>query len=160
MRVLRLRTRRVSAPRRGAQRRMASSQNINPEDLNVLQQPLEKHGSTPVTGFFRDNYCRPSSADPAAHTLAGIVTKEFLEYSKAQGNDLMTPRPGFAGLTEGCRWCLCVSRWKEALLASRTHQQGERIVPKVNLKGTSMTALGEGKGKVTLDELKRFSEDE
>lgn len=96
----------------------------------------------------------------------------------------MTPRPGFAGLTEGCRWCLCVSRqvpiviflsfrsprlpvysrgsgrWKEALLASRTHPQGERIVPKVNLKGTSMTALGEGKGKVTLDELKRFSEDE
>lgn len=33
-------------------------------------------------------------------------------------------------------------------------------MPKVNLKGTSMTALGEGKGKVTLDELKRFSEDE
>jgi hypothetical protein len=50
-------------------------------------------------------------------------------------------------------------RWKEALLASRNHPQGEKIVPRVNLRGTSMTALGEGKGKVTLDELKRFSEE-
>lgn len=50
-------------------------------------------------------------------------------------------------------------RWKEALLASGSHPQGEKIVPRVNLRGTSMTALGEGKGKVTLDELKRFSEE-
>lgn len=82
------------------QLRMASSQNINPADLNgtlsipgftfsdslaVLEQPLQKHGDSPPTGFFRDGYCRPSSQDPAAHTLAGIVTNEFLEYSKAQG---------------------------------------------------------------------------
>lgn len=83
------------------QLRMASSHNINPADLNgtlpipgrtvsnsspaVLEQPLQKHGDSPPTGFFRDGYCRPSSQDPAAHTLAGIVTKEFLEYSKSQG---------------------------------------------------------------------------
>lgn len=88
----------------------------------------------------------------------------------------MTPRAGFEGLREGCRWCLCVSRcvlsrlipdqelielrgrWKEALLASRTHPQGDRIVPRVNLRGTSLTALGEGKGKVTMEELERFKE--
>lgn len=51
-----------------------------------------------------------------------------------------------------------LGRWKEALLASRNHPQGEKIVPKVNLKGTSMTALGEGRGKVTLEELKKFKE--
>ncbi|GHJ90025.1 hypothetical protein NliqN6_6427 [Naganishia liquefaciens] len=137
---------------------MASAHAMKPEDLNVLQTPLEQHGISPVTGFFRDNYCRPSPLDPASHTLAGIVTREFLEYSKAQGNDLMSPRPGFEGLTEGCRWCLCVSRWKEALLASRNHPQGDRIVPKVNLRGTSLTAIGEGKGKVTMEELERFKE--
>lgn len=49
-------------------------------------------------------------------------------------------------------------RWKEALLASRNHPQGKKIVPKVNLAGTSMTAVGEGRGKVTLEELKRFQE--
>lgn len=85
--------------------------NVQPILISVLKTPLEQHGSTPVTGFFRDNFCRPSSQDPAAHTLAGIVTKEFLEFSKAQGNDLQTPRPGFEGLAAGCRWCLCVSRY-------------------------------------------------
>lgn len=56
------------------------------------------------------------------------MTNEFLEYSKSKGNDLMTPRPGFVGLKEGCRWCLCVERWKEALMASET--MGERVVPR------------------------------
>lgn len=55
------------------------------------------------------------------------------------GNDLSTPRPGFAGLKPGCRWCLCVARcvrassdtdesWKEAFLASE--RLGEQIVPR------------------------------
>jgi uncharacterized protein (DUF2237 family) len=44
------------------------------------------------------------------------------------GNDLMTPRPGFAGLKEGCKWCLCVERWKEAMVASE--RLGAGVVPK------------------------------
>lgn len=32
-------------------------------------------------------------------------------------------------------------------------------MPRVNLEGTSMTALGEGKGKVTMEELERFKEE-
>jgi len=45
------------------------------------------------------------------------MTKEFLDFSKAQGNDLGSPNPhwDFPGLKEGDRWCLCVARWKEAL---------------------------------------------
>ncbi len=45
------------------------------------------------------------------------MTAEFLAFSMAQGNDLSTPRPefSFAGLQPGDRWCLCVSRWKQAL---------------------------------------------
>lgn len=77
---------------------------------SVLGGQLEQHGTDPITGFFRDGYCRPSSMDPAEHTLAGVLTKEFLEFSKERGNDLMTPRGSFPGLKEGCRWCLCVSR--------------------------------------------------
>lgn len=45
------------------------------------------------------------------------VTEKFLSFTKAQGNDLTTPLPAnaFPGLKPGDRWCLCASRWKEAL---------------------------------------------
>ena len=47
------------------------------------------------------------------------MTDEFLKFSKDAGNDLSTPRPeyGFAGLKAGDRWCVCASRWAEALEA-------------------------------------------
>lgn len=52
-----------------------------------------------------------------AHVVCAQVTQEFLEFSKAQGNDLTTPNPmlQFPGLKPGDRWCLCALRWKEAL---------------------------------------------
>ena len=44
------------------------------------------------------------------------MTEAFLEFSAEQGNDLSTPNPmyGFPGLKPGDRWCLCVTRWKDA----------------------------------------------
>ena len=47
------------------------------------------------------------------------MTKEFLEFSLARGNDLSTPMPdfGFPGLKAGDRWCLCAARWREAFKA-------------------------------------------
>jgi uncharacterized protein (DUF2237 family) len=49
------------------------------------------------------------------------VTEEFLEFSRAAGNDLSTPRPewDFPGLEPGDCWCVCVSRWVEALRAGK-----------------------------------------
>ena len=46
-----------------------------------------------------------------------VMTADFLEFSKLMGNDLSTPRPeyGFEGLNDGDQWCLCATRWKEAL---------------------------------------------
>lgn len=46
--------------------------------------------------------------------VCAVVTEEFLNYSRAQGNDLITPRPEyrFPGLKSGDRWCLCASRWQ------------------------------------------------
>jgi uncharacterized protein (DUF2237 family) len=53
------------------------------------------------------------------HTVCALVTEEFLAFSRDRGNDLITPMPqyGFAGLRPGDRWCLCASRWQEALEA-------------------------------------------
>jgi uncharacterized protein len=77
------------------------------------------------------------------------MTAAFLAVSKAQGNDLSTPRPeyGFAGLKAGDRWCLCAPRWQEAFLAG--------AAPQVFLRATEISALQWCK----LDDLKRFAVD-
>ena len=87
----------------------------------------------PKTGWFRDGYCTYDKYDVGVHVVCGTMTKEvrknivknssfsnpmfffqFLAYTKAQGNDLSTPRGGFPGLKPGDRWALCAARWYEA----------------------------------------------
>jgi uncharacterized protein (DUF2237 family) len=86
---------------------------------NVLGGPLVCCCSDPVTGFYRDGYCHTGPQDVGSHTVCAQVTAEFLEFSLARGNDLVTPRPQFRfpGLKPGDRWCLCAMRWAEALHA-------------------------------------------
>jgi uncharacterized protein len=72
------------------------------------------------------------------------VSEEFLEFSKASGNDLATPVPdfGFPGLKSGDRWCLCAARWKQALDAGKaprvvlaaTHERALQVVSLEDLK--------------------------
>ena len=83
---------------------------------NVLGGELRCHSLTPLTGFFRDGYCRTDDDDYGKHVVAAVVTEEFLQFTKSRGNDLITPRPewNFPGLKAGDRWCLCASRWLEA----------------------------------------------
>jgi uncharacterized protein len=105
------------------------------EERNVLGTPLELCGSDPETGFLRDGFCHHLQRDPGRHEVCAVLTDEFLTYSKAQGNDLVTPQPdlGFPGLAEGDRWCLCVPRWIEAERAGRA--------PPVVLEATSDAVL-------------------
>lgn len=86
------------------------------DEQNVLGEPLEPCSYDPETGFERDGHCRHIGRDPGRHEVCAVVDEWFLEYSKAQGNDLITPRPelNFPGLDPGDRWCLCVPRWVEA----------------------------------------------
>jgi uncharacterized protein len=86
-------------------------------DSNVVGGALLPCSSEPLTGFFRDGCCATGSEDVGSHTVCAVVTAEFLRFSAAAGNDLSTPRPqwGFAGLSPGDRWCVCASRWLEAL---------------------------------------------
>ena len=85
-------------------------------DRNVFGGELEPCSTDPTTGYLRDGCCRRVEGDHGRHELCAVVTEEFLEYSRAQGNDLVTPRPEFEfpGLEPGDRWCLCVARWDEA----------------------------------------------
>ena len=59
--------------------------------LNVLGGPLLTCSDRPLTGFFRDGCCNTSEDDLGSHTVCVVLTAEFLEFSKARGNDLSTP---------------------------------------------------------------------
>ena len=102
---------------------------------NVLGQPLQNCCADPVTGFYRDGFCRSGADDGGRHTVCAVMTQEFLEFTRAQGNDLSTPLPafGFPGLVAGDRWCLSVHRWAEALEAG--------VAPPVVLQATADQAL-------------------
>lgn len=87
-----------------------------PKPKNVLGTELKCCCLKPLTGFYRDGFCRTGADDTGRHTVCVRVTDDFLEFSRRAGNDLSTPRPEYAfpGLVHGDKWCLCVRRWKEA----------------------------------------------
>lgn len=102
---------------------------------NVIGGALEPCSEDPVTGFYRTGCCETGSQDHGVHVVCAEMTEEFLTFSAAQGNDLMTPHPewGFAGLKPGDRWCLCARRWREAFDAG--------VAPPVVLEATHVSAL-------------------
>ncbi|MDZ8260839.1 DUF2237 domain-containing protein [Nostoc sp. ChiQUE01b] len=114
---------------------------------NVIDGNLEVCCTSPVTGFYRDGFCRTGGQDFGSHVVCAQVTSEFLEFTKSQGNDLSTAVPdfNFPGLKPGDRWCLCASRWQEALEAG--------VAPPVILSATHARALE----VVSLDELKKHA---
>ncbi|MHB1584103.1 MAG: DUF2237 family protein [Acidimicrobiales bacterium] len=114
---------------------------------NVIGGELEPCGTDPLTGFYRDGCCNTGADDVGVHTVCAAVTAEFLEFSKAAGNDLSTPQPavGFSGLVPGDRWCLCAARWKEACDAG--------AAPPVVLASTHAASLE----WVSLEELRRHA---
>lgn len=102
---------------------------------NVLGGELQTCCTDPITGFYRDGCCRTGPDDHGLHLVCAEMTDEFLRFSYARGNDLITPVPQFLfpGLTSGDRWCLCVQRWKEALEAG--------VAPPVVLEATHVSSL-------------------
>ena len=115
--------------------------------LNDLGGPLVACSYAPLTGYLRDGCCQTDESDHGTHVVCARITSDFLAYSLAQGNDLITPRPEyrFAGLKPGDRWCLCAVRWKEAVLAG--------VAPPVHLDATHAKALE----TVSLEQLKRHA---
>lgn len=116
---------------------------------SVLGEKLELCCSSPITGFFRNGLCETGPQDLGTHVVCAQVTEEFLTFTKARGNNLSTPVPAynFPGLKPGDKWCLCVSRWKEALDAgvappidlSATHEAALNVVPLEVLQEHALT---------------------
>jgi len=114
------------------------------EDKNVLGGELTTCSLSPRTGFYRDGCCNTGAEDLGLHVVCVQVTAEFLEFARAQGNDLVTPMPefGFPGLKPGDRWCVCAATWRQAFEAgvaapvvlAATHEETLAVVPLSALK--------------------------
>ena len=63
---------------------------------NVFGEPIVTCSMRPLTGFYRNGCCDTGPEDFGVHTVCVEMTAEFLEFSKAKGNDLSTPRPEFS----------------------------------------------------------------
>lgn len=100
---------------------------------NVLGNPLQLCCAN--GGYTREGFCYVPDGDIGNHSVCAIVDDAFLAFSKAQGNDLITPRPEyqFAGLKDGDKWCLCAIRWEHARQAG--------LAPKVVLAATNEACL-------------------
>jgi len=117
-----------------------------PDAKNVLGTTLKPCCFEPITGWYRDGYCNTNERDFGTHVVCAEMTQEFLDFSASCGNDLKSPAPHFRfpGLNPGDKWCLCVSRWKEAM------EKG--LAPPVILEGTHQKALT----VVSLEKLKKY----
>jgi uncharacterized protein len=116
---------------------------------NVLGDNLSPCSVDPITGYHRDGYCQCGPEDGGQHIICVQVSDTFLQYSKSKGNDLTTPFPqyGFPGLKDGDRWCLCLSRWIQALEAG--------VAPPVILASTHENVLQQ----VPLETLQQYALD-
>lgn len=103
------------------------------EARSIQGKPLEPCRSRATTGFFRDGYCRTGAEDGGAHVVCAEVTQAFLDFTRARGNDLVTPSRSFPGLRPGDAWCLCAGRWREAVQAG--------IVLPARVEATEASAL-------------------
>ena len=109
------------------------------DDRNVLGGELEPCGTDPLTGFYRDGCCRTGPEDLGSHTICAVVTAEFLEHQRRNGNDLITPVADyrFPGLEPGDRWCVTARNWLLAhhdgaaahVVLASTHERVLEIVP-------------------------------
>tara|TARA_B100000212_G_scaffold336639_1_gene310259 strand:+ start:562 stop:939 length:378 start_codon:yes stop_codon:yes gene_type:complete len=115
-------------------------------EKNVLGKQLEVCSCKPITGWFRDGFCKYDLNDIGNHSICCVMNINFLNYSKSQGNDLMTPMPeySFPGLKEGDHWCICLERWKEA--------KEDGLAPLLILEATNIAVLD----SVSLEELKKY----
>jgi len=100
---------------------------------SLTDEPLVVCSTNPMTGYYRDGYCKNYNDDSGSHVVCAELTDEFLKFTKSRGNNLITPRGSFPGLKAGQRWCLCGLRWEEARKAGKA--------PPVILKAIHKSAL-------------------
>lgn len=125
----------ITSPNVLSAQNMTQINNNHSITKNVLNRKLQPCCLEPLTGFYRDGYCKTNAEDVGTHVVCAKVTEEFLQFTLSRGNDLITPniRYSFPGLKDGDKWCLCALRWLEAYKAG--------IIAPVILESTHSKAL-------------------
>ena len=113
-------------------------------EKNVLGEKLEPCSTHPLTGWFRDGCCNTNEIDHGVHTVCAKVTREFLDWAKKSGNDLITPHTefGFPGIKEGDCWCGCAATYAQSIdrgtackiFLKKTNYKTLKIIPIEKLK--------------------------
>jgi len=75
---------------------------------NINNKPLRPCSKNPLTGYYRDGYCKTGEDDIGTHTICARMDKQFMEYTKNKGNNL------YSVVKPGEKWCLCENRWYDA----------------------------------------------
>lgn len=107
-----------------------SNKTLTPVLHGPLQPNTRAGDASHPTGFYRDGYCWGSEDDDGKHFVAGVVTKEFLDFSKARGESPMWTERGCCGAAG-----LSCSLHSSALGACRNSGNGEHC------KGTGREGL-------------------
>lgn len=118
------------------------------EHWNVAGGRLALFSKNPPTGFLRDGYCRVTPEDKGNHSIAATVTQDFLDFSASKGNNLKD-----VGVKDGMKWCLCASRFQEAIQAAENGELSQAAVPRVALHASDKKALD----VLTYKDLKKYA---
>ena len=92
---------------------------------NVLGTALASCCFRPVNRLLSKWFCHTGAGDVGLHTVCAKMTREFLEFSVAKGNDLVTPLPefGFPGLQPNdfgaCAPCAGWKHWMRGCAAAK-----------------------------------------
>lgn len=85
---------------------MSNSKKMN--NKNMLGNSLRLCSIKPMTGWYRDGYCRKDKNDIGSHTVCAVLSKKFMDFSKKKNNNL------YGVAKPNNKWCLCEKRWEEA----------------------------------------------
>lgn len=110
-------------------------------DKNINNKKLKICSTNPMTGYYRDGYCRSLNDDYGNHLVCAEMDKKFLDYTATKGNDLRRV------VKEGEKWCLCQDRYMEA------YENGKQ--PKVILNSTNKNIKQHIKKVIFKDKIKR-----
>ena len=93
-------------------------QTPSPESvLNVLGQPVDECSCKPLTGWFRDGFCRTDSADLGQHSVCCVMTAGFLAYSKAQ----------YGTTIDWIGWHLCCSTLERSVVCTVRQKRRDEL---------------------------------
>lgn len=97
---------------------------------------LSLFSNDPPVGYYKDSCCRSDGSDSGNHTVAAVVSQDFLDFTNGKGNNL-----SLASVKPGMKWCLCAARWKEAMEAAKAGELKKEDIPKVYVRATHERAL-------------------